>query len=238
MALSFGTCIHHALFIWNATGSQAEALAEFSKICDENDIPLTDDKRSKTNGAAILLAYFAQYEAERKLEERIAGEVGFCLPLPEMDDVMVVGKIDYLFRRDGKLRARDHKTASQIGASYKYNVNPALAPNIYTWAIESILEEKIQMFDIDALLVAVQKRENVRFPLMRSQWRIDSALEDFRQAARDIRSKIKSGEFDRNTKHCSSYGGCDYHDICTTQNPASIIDSMFVKEVWRPYAAD
>jgi len=238
MALSFGHCVHEALFTWYDTGDQAAALLRWNAICDENNIPLDGDKRSKTNGAAILLHYFGQYNVERKREERLAGEVGFCLPVPGIERVMIAGRMDYLYTVSGNLRIRDHKTASQIGSNYTYNVNPSLAAAVYTWAAETVLERRVEMFDFDVVLVAKEKREAIRFPVMRSQWKIDSALEDLRMAARDIRSKVASGAWDRNLKHCSSYGGCQYHAICTTENPAPIIQSMFTIEPWKPYVVE
>ena len=238
MPLTFGHCMHEALYTWYETGDRGLAIRKWKEVTIASEIPFDGDKRSQVNGLFILDHYIKKYDEERQTETRLGGEMGFCLPIPGLEDTMIAGRLDYIFSKGDSLRIRDHKTASGIGESYRFNVRPNIAASIYTWAAETLIEQRVEMFDFDVILVAKEKREAIRFPVTRSQFDIDQALDDLRVVCRDIRAKVKSGEWEKNTDHCSQWGGCEYYDICTTADPRSIIDSMFCIEPWRPYVTD
>ncbi len=90
------------------------------------------------------------------------------------------------------------------------------------------------MAELDGILLAKQKRDFQRVPIMYSQHDVDRCLRDLGIVARDIKRRVAEGEWDHNTDECTSYGVCAYRDLCNDTDPEPMIQLAYKVEPWCP----
>jgi hypothetical protein len=244
LALTLGSCFHHALEVWDETGGDdGAALVAFANLAKSAGMPekpsaemrTADKKRTIVNGLDILQGYFNKWRSELKEETTIAREVGFALPLPSNPKTIVCGKMDKKFTRSGTRRIRDYKSASSIANNIATFARPNNQAQIYMWADSVISDERPELFDFDFLLVAVEKRNYERVLITWNKWDIEQMLFDLECLDKDIRYCLKNNAWPRSTGRCRDFGGCPFLGVCNVSNPEALLEAEFRVEYWRPY---
>ncbi len=129
-----GIVVHSVLEHWNFEGDDLErALARAS-----SDLRATDRAAVLPRARALLQAFLKGPDAEEIAAGRILGrEIPFTMPLS--DGRCIVGVIDIVFVKDGKLHVRDYKTG---GENKKYETQQG----IYVAAMKKLFPGKETVF--------------------------------------------------------------------------------------------
>ena len=239
LPLEFGKCIHSSLdHLYNNGWDIEGAVALFNKEYKEN-LEL-DDKRTLVMGEWILRNYASHYASQPwKL---VKSEFPFEVSLPNGNTF--TGRIDKIVEWDGVLWVVDHKTTSQLGASYFKMAEPNAQFTGYTYAAKKLGFPVVGTV-VDALLVAkgLLKAEsrNKLTPLARYDAHYsDEALIEWEQWAintqLDIARDEVNGVWNPNFNSCVNWGECTYRSMCK-EIPAlreRILATDYRDEEWNP----
>lgn len=236
--LEFGSCIHSALDILYQGWDVEKAVTHFVTTYKE-DLE-QDDKRTLAMGEWIIRNYAAHY-ADQPWKV-VKTEFPFTIDMPHGNKF--IGRIDKIIEWDGVLWVVDHKTTSQLGASYFKMAEPNSQFAGYTYAAKKLGFPVVGTV-IDAMLVAkgLMKAETRAklTPLARYDVHYpDEMLEEWLSWAihtqADIRTDEEMGVWNPNFDACTYYGECRFRRVCK-EIPAlreKIIDMDYKIEKWDP----
>lgn len=213
---------------------------------EEPSIEDADHAKSLPNMLGALGSYFQVHPLDtdslkphRLPSGKPAIEFTFAIPLsicnPETGEpILYTGRCDMIGEYNGQLFVVDEKTTSGIGPTW-FN-NWALKSQLtgYVWAARQY------GFDVAGAIIrgiAILKREfkHAESIQYRPQWMIDRW---YKQTERDLARLIecwKEDYYDYNLDSaCSSYGGCQFLKICSSNNPEPWLEADFEKRVWDP----
>jgi len=216
MAPAFGSAIHKALDTWYA-GKGIDAAITVFKTEFKEDLEI-DGKRTWAMGEWILKNYEDKYQDQPFKVIRTEHE--FCLELPNKNKL--IGRIDKIIDWEGALWVMDHKTTSQLGASFFKKHTPNMQFDGYIWAAKQE-GYNVQGVLVDAILVAKGLLESssrakltplARDFATRSQESIDSYLDHVSKIQGDIKLCEELDDWYPNYDSCTQYGECEYRRIC------------------------
>lgn len=190
-------------------------------------------------------------------------ELGFSLYLMDWVrkgrrvPVMFVGRWDRIMRSryDGKLWVFEVKTTSSGLTYFVLQVKPNHQITGYVYAAREILGLDVAGVVWDCAFVSSRKpnlktndhwlqvgidfeKDFARQETRRTFQDLEEWLFDVRKATRDYLTLQDSGEprWHRNAPTaCHMYGGCQFRDVCASNNPSTILSSEFKKEKWKPW---
>lgn len=216
-----------------------DSIKEFIKSAEPIRFLGDDDKRSLAQGIKILKAYFKQY-AEDGLEV-LRSEDG--IPYVEQpvegllyeDSKMKIifhGQIDLILRNKitGEIHYSDHKTTTALGKEFYNRISPNHQYTGYVWAGNQILGVKSNSFMVNGIQVAKTKNEFARQFTTINEADIEEMKMAYVEASERLIKAIELNQFSQTTvSACSSYGGCPYHDICSSPKALrqTIIESKY-----------
>lgn len=247
-APSFGKSIHLALNSWYVDHNIKKAIDIFKADYIEN-IEI-DDKRTHKMGEWILNNYDNKYrdqnieliENEKTFEIDVPGQLAF-------PNNKFIGRIDKIIKWNGCLWIMDHKTTSQLGATYFYMAEPNLQFLGYAWAARKLGYE-IKGVLVDAILVAkgllpgTSKNNNLtplaRYDIYYKQEQFIEWEETVFSIIRDIHDAEEHNEWYPNFNSCTDFGECPYRRICKEDKEIRprIIEADFKVEYWNPLDKD
>jgi hypothetical protein len=213
------------------------------------DWPFDDPEEYRNFSTAVTFIekYNAHYPMEGfeivKLPDgRPAIEVPFAVPLGELDingdltvrnpdgtiitkhfdklKVVWTGRIDLIYRREGRIYIMDHKSTSMMGPQYFKEFDLSSQVYGYLWAASTLLNQPVAGFIVNAL--AFRKPTPKGKPYEFSRYPVpadDSLIQEWQQDTMFILSDFvemaKRGYFPKHTKWCvGKYGVCSYAPIC------------------------
>ena len=248
MAPEFGGAIHKALDVMyqGKMRSGDFLLAEGIQVFKESfkeDLVL-DDKRTHRMGEWILGNYATTYHNEPF--DVVAIEQDFTLPLPNGNNL--IGRIDKILSWDGLYWVMDHKTTSQLGASYGQSLAPNGQFTGYLWAARQLGFPKCVGVIVDAILVAkglLQASSRARMtPLARfdsytSDDQIAEWLETVIKIQKDIKHQEEHDVWPQDGMFngmCTYYGQCAYRKLCSEERGLrdKIIPMDYDVSFWDP----
>ncbi len=241
-APDFGKGVHCGLDSWYVTRDVDQAIGMFKKNYKEQ--PEVDDKRTWKMGEWILKNYDTTYQDQPwKL---VQSEQSFEIPLPNGNKH--IGRIDKIVDWDGMLWVVDHKTTSQLGASYFKMAEPNLQFLGYVWAARQMGYQVVGVI-VDAILVAkglLEASSRAKLtPLARydkyvSQEELDEWLETVLRIHGDIKICADQGVWYPNFDACNYYGECSYRRVCKEPKDIRerIIQLDYRVEHWDPRRKD
>lgn len=248
-SLHFGSAIHKGLELYYSGFELNEILNAVECMLTPSDTTGWDQKdfereqTLKATARGMLTAYVYHFNDRESFEE-IKPEWQFSLPVinPATDypvrNVRHEGKVDGLFKKEGRWWLREFKTASQVGRDYlerlkldtqitsyveaaERTLNIDIAGVIYTIlkkpSIKQKQDENVQQF-CERVEADYVERPDFYFhqeELFRGhddflEWRYEKY-----ETAKDIENARKTGRFYRNTSMCTLYGQCEYMPLCT-----------------------
>jgi hypothetical protein len=216
------------------------SLRRLIEVAKELNIPdESEDARNIKNLVLVMNDYFEKWDSTRAEEKVLESEISFSLPLPTEKGVTVCGRIDLVVSRGKLVKIRDFKHSTSMGDSFPKRARPNNQFPLYMWAYETTSAGKrVDVAELDGILLAKSKRDFQRVPIMHSQYDAERCLSDLGAVARDIKRKIETQEWDHNTSQCTSYGVCAYRDLCNDSDPEPMIELGFRIEPWEPGAYD
>jgi hypothetical protein len=172
----------------------------------------------------------------------VKSEFPFEVDLPNGNKL--IGRIDKIIEWDGLLWVVDHKTTSQLGASYFKMAEPNAQFMGYTYAARKVGFPVVGTV-IDALLVAkglLEAKSRAKLtPLARYDAHYsDELMDEWMKWACVTQERIaldeKADYWIPNYESCTYYGDCSYRCLCKEipQVRDRIIGMDFKKEEWHP----
>ncbi len=277
-ALAFGLGWHAAMDrVWDGVRSQLENktivenamrafLHEWVKAGFPDWDAMTDDDfkmlAPRTPDTAYdMINHYLAHRRDSFLEgiEVLDIERPFAVPLfPDDPDVFYVGRLDKVFRWNGRIWVGEHKTTSLYkrdgGFRHAWIEQFQLSSQVdgYIHAVKMIYGETAAGVMIDGALVHRKERAFTWIPIERHPDALNSwlwnAQERVRRIADDDRNlsahvSDRAVEFlpayPQNTESCVQYGStCAYLNLCKNiQDPSRITDKPmnYVQERWEPF---
>lgn len=205
-----------------------------------------ESEKSLINMLGALCEYFTNYGFRTDsitplfLENHPCVEFSFALPIPGTshpetgDPILYTGRFDLLGLYNDQLFIVDEKTAGQLGPSWFNNWTLRSQITGYCWAAREYGHPVVGAI-IRGLAILKKDYKHAEAIEYRQQWQIDRWLFQLR---RDIERMVecwKSGYFDYNLdSSCSSYGGCTFLPVCSSNQPERWLEADYVQRVWNP----
>jgi PD-(D/E)XK nuclease superfamily len=203
------------------------------------------DKRSLSSGIWALGHYFRVYWNDIYVtacdEQGPIVERTFSVPFLEARDfdVELFGTIDTVLRNEasGEVLPGDHKTSSQMGSDFLNRIKPNHQYTGYLWGAKHALGLETENFLINGIQVKARPLTARGGPPTFTRQITKRTEQDFAEfrdvvdwACRSYLSWIKHevwplGPIDA----CSSWGGCQFLDICSAPNSlrSNILEAKF-----------
>lgn len=215
LAVLFGKSIHKALDSWWVDKDVSKAVGIFKE--DFKERPDEDDKRTHSMGEWIIKNYDSKYRNQP--QELVVGEQEFTIRLPNGNNF--IGRIDKIVRWDGALWVLDHKTTSQLGASYRKTIEPNLQFTGYIYAARALGYHAVGVI-VDAILVAKgltsAKNSSLTALARFDGYKSEEVIEEWLKTAVSIQGRIRIDSdcdaWTPNWDACTYYGECPYRRIC------------------------
>lgn len=209
-----------------ATGSQ-ESIRQFVLAAPGLHCLPDTDKRSVSQGVKILIAYFKHYHNDGFSVLNHNGkpciEQDFSFIIHE-DSQMVIeyfGRIDVIMqnKQTGITVIADHKTTAALGSQFYSRLKPNHQYTGYVLGAKQCLGVDTNLFMINGIQVAKTKTEFARQITERDETDFHELKLAVIDSVLRLRSYHDRKEFPQNAPEpCSSYGSCEYLDVCQANN--------------------
>ncbi len=269
IALNFGSAFHHVLeHLYKTYGTAYRGQTQNAEIInlaykgnfyDSGTIQVLqtpeDDYRTIPYLVQGVSKYLSDYPAEPfTLATMPSGqpgvEVPFAFPLGTITSrifgtipIVWTGRLDLVYRLDGRLGLLDHKTTSMMGPQFFAEFDIAHQFYGYAAALEYILGETVHEVMINGLGCRKPTRTGVQFEFNRhiipinrdllDEWHTDSLA-----LVANYIQNCEEGYFPKQTKWCiGKYGSCQYRGLCTlppSSRESAINTSEFRTVTWDP----
>lgn len=270
LPLAFGLSWHSAMdVIWQhvySVPSRDElarlALAKFEETWEGEGLPTDMDvdqvkafgARTPSVAHEMLRCYIEKRQKILWEAKLLAAEQAFAVPLPGLDEIWYIGRLDKVIELNGQLLVIEHKTSSE------YKVDGGFKSlYIESWYNDAQVKgyqyggtlffPGLSQVWVDAALVHLRVHDAFRFIPIAHQFPIlQEWVEDTKAWIREVRldtccwndaGKLAGGTFRRNENSCiGKYGACPFLNICRTQHDPSQLDGPpegYVEEEWRPF---
>lgn len=241
IAADFGRVIHLCLDEMYKSWDLAKCISILK--ANWKDYP-EDQKRTIAVGEKILKLYHEKYKDPPF--KVLASEIEFTVPIPDTP-YKLIGRIDKIIDWHETIEVMDHKTTSQLGATYFYKIKPNAQFTGYVWAAR-LFGYPASGVLLDVLLVAkgllVPAQLARLTPLGRDESMVtQDDIEDYRMALfdtlYDINACYTSGKWPKTgmfSESCTDYSECPYRKICKEDANIreAIIISDYKVEPWDP----
>lgn len=269
MPLTFGLSWHDAMdVVWTYAKQvpQAElprlALAKFIERWEEQGLPGEPDidqataMGARTPGTAheMLHNYVAKRWAMLQEAALVACEQPFAVPMPGMEGVWYIGRLDKVLDYQQQRLVIEHKTTSE------YKIDGGFKTQwVEGWYSDSQVKgyqfggglffENLTQVWVDGALVHKKVHDAFKFVPVAHQFpMLEEWITDTRQwvtrvqrdtAQWNANRVLKDGNFPKNENSClGKYGACQFKDICQSVADPSKLDSVpqgYKEERWEPF---
>ena len=261
--LVFGRAWHEALeHLYKTKFAPEEVPTAYEKFLADYraELPESTDSwfKGKTpdNALLALVEYTKEwandaYEIE-VLDTEVGGKVGIGQgPQGQERDITV--KLDLVGVKNGQIMALEHKTGSQAGETWANQWKLSIQIGAYLHALMACYpcDGYNPIIWVNGTFFYAKSRKFLRVPMQRSgaamlNWLqtvhhlYDAIERDFAHLAQCGVEDPVMGAFPMHPTACTSYAGCQYHDLCTcVANPLQYVGEPitgFVEYWWDPLA--
>lgn len=256
-ALGYGSAWHKGLEVYYATGGDVDAaLAAMAALWQDPADP--SDYRTLDRCQSALKSYinhWGDYDAEAKTWGKTVGmpdtpciELGAEVWWPGGLHPYAV-KIDRIVEHNGLVFVEDHKTTSQLGATYfqQYTLSNQMLG--YVWVAQQLLERPVAGIRINAHGILKSQNKFERQVIHYSQETLKEWAANFNvRVARLARAfdldPNREGLLEawpRNYNACvRKYHTCQFIDVCTMPERirAHALDTQFEHNSWNPFTVE
>lgn len=175
-------------------------------------------------------------------DNRPAVEYTFAIPIDVQHPdtgvpILFCGRFDLLGYYKDTMCIVDEKTTSRLGETWTQQWDLRSQFLGYCWALQQA-GFRVNQAVVRGISILKTKYGHLECVVTYPDWQIERW---YAQTCRDIRSFIenwKEGYWDYNYgEACSSYGGCEYKDLCLASKPENWLGS-FERRMWNPLEKD
>lgn len=269
LPLVFGLSWHSAMdVVWEYVHKVARkdlpsyAMAKFLDTWTENgmndELSVEDQVRLAPRTPGIAHEMLAKYiDARWDILtgcELMSSEQPFAVPIPGMEKVLYIGRMDKVIRYNGGTIPIEHKTTTEYKKEGGFRET-----YLNAWHSDSQIKgyqfgggmffDDLHQVWVDAALVHKTVHDKFKFipvahqlPLLK-EW-VDDTREWITRINNDLmrfkNDGLVPGVFPKNENSCfGKYGACQFIDICRTQhNPDSLTEAPagYIVEKWEPFS--
>jgi hypothetical protein len=209
--------------------------------------PPEGSAKSRDRMIGALDYYFQQWPLDTDTAKPIIGsngpmiEFSFAEPLPILHPVtgnplVYSGRADMVCSLGtAGTFIEDDKTASSLGAQWAAQWDLRSQFTGYSWAYSQIFGKAPAGVLVRGVSILKTKYDHAQAITYRPQWQIDRWLT---QTVRDLDRVIeawRSNYWDFNLdESCSSYGGCQFRQVCLQHDPRDWLAMYFERRAWNP----
>ena len=257
--LIFGRAWHEALeHLYKTKFAPEEIPTAYEKFLSDyrSELPESTDSwfKGKTpdNALLALVEYTKEWANDAYEIEVLDTEVGGKVGIGQNREITV--KLDLVGVKDKKIMALEHKTGSQAGETWANQWKLSIQIGAYLHALMACYpcEGYDPTIWVNGTFFYVKSRKFIRVPMQRSgaamlNWLttvhtlIDQIEGDFTKLARCSVEDPVLDAFPMHPTACTSYAGCQFHDLCTCiANPLQYVGEEpltgFREYWWDPLA--
>jgi hypothetical protein len=205
-----------------------------------------DSAKSPTRMAGAFEYYFENYPFDREHLFPIvlpggkhAIEFSFAHPLPIAhpitgDPLLFCGRMDSILDYSGSAMICDEKTTSQLGPTWSRQWDLRGQFTGYAWGCREA-GIKVHGSVIRGVSILKSKYETQQAIIFSHDWQIERWFDETCDWIEGIVSAWKRKRFNHNLGDaCSSYGGCGFKMVCSSQEEAKWLDTYFERRQWNP----
>jgi len=258
--LAFGLAWHSGQDVaWKHARSVSQqelprlAMAAFLETWEEQGLPAEPSleqlemlgMRNPSTAHEMYISYIAHRWPVLKEAKLLAIEQPFAVPLPEIEDVWYVGRLDKVIQYNGQTLVIEHKTTSEYKKDGGFKTD-----YVEGWFSDSQVKGyqfggglfyggNTQVW-IDAALVHKTVHNAFRFiPIAHQTPLLLEWLADTREWIRKLNESNELKVWPKNENQCyHKFGRCQFLDICrTVVDPAKLDEPPpgYVEEFWQPF---
>lgn len=229
------------------------ALARFLEVWQEeglNPDPTLEDAerwgaRTPQNAHEMYVNYIEQRWAMLRTAELLAVEQPFAVPVPKMEGVWYVGRLDKVVRCEGQQLVLEHKTTSD------YKIDGGFRSSyVDSWYSDSQVKgyqfggglyyPGLTTVWVDAALVHKKVHDKFRFiPVSHHMQMLEEWQIDLRDWISRVQADNSRGYYPKNENNCmGKYGPCSFLNICRTTPDNMIpkdVPEGYTVEEWKPF---
>lgn len=220
-------------------GQRALFIAYGDFVCPE------DNPKSLPMMVTALDEYFMHYPMTTDhiqplmTKDKAAVEFSFSIPLPIDHPVtgmplIYAGRFDMLGLYQDQLWVVDEKTTKQLGATWPKQWRLRSQFTGYCWGARTV-DYPVAGAIIRGIAIYKKSFGHAESIQYRQQWQIDQW---YTQLLYDIERMIvcwKSGYWGYDLGDaCAAYGGCEFVEVCTSQDAQRWLTQDFIQQEWHP----
>jgi len=245
----FGKAFHSAMASYYRGTDTKTATKKFLEVgrSDVSALPIlvdhTEEVRSLERGVDALEEYFATHPLDKEDWKILAVEVPLSIPISADPPIVYQGIGDLFVEVGEDIWYVDHKTTKALGQDYfKTRLRPNDRITGYLFLAQEHFKKTIRTAMVNVICIKKRDIEFARGTTHRNQLDFEEWFERVQRKGKEIYSKIKNGGvFEKDTEHCSIYGGCLMIEICKTADHPSMAGelerkkkALFVERFWDP----
>ena len=222
-----------------------------------------ENPRSIERGINLFEAWVAKYEKEpfklmRKPDGTPFTELRFTLNIGEYNGIQiaVTGTIDKIVEAGNRIYVLDIKTTRRALSQFQNSMRPNHQLTGYFAGAREFLGEKVFSVGYDAIFISKRKpntkkggwfnygvdfeKDFMRTFTTRSEKDVElwqkNMLDDAVDILRNMEDRPEAPWSMNAPTACWRYGRCDYLDVCNHNRDKIVIDSLYERKEWKPYA--
>lgn len=166
-------------------------------------------------------------------------EFSFAEPLDILhpvtgNPILYCGRADCIFKRAGGVWICDEKTTQQMGASWSSQWDLRSQFSGYAWAAHRI-GIRCDGAIVRGIAIYKTKYETMEVPSYRPEWRLDRWEANTISWIQRMIDCYHTGVWQYNEdSECTSYGGCQFRQVCSSQEPQPWLETYFERRKWNP----
>ena len=219
-----------AFFVNGLSAEESVALGLQALLLSYGDFECpSDSAKSAVNMAGAFEFYFDRYPLGQDGTEpvtfasgRKAIEFSFAHPLPLIhpesgEPLLFSGRMDAILKAFGGRFICDEKTTSQLGASWSKQWDLRAQFSAYAWGCRES-GEPVNGVLVRGVSILKTRFDTLQAVSYRPDWQIDRWYSEMLEWVEDMIKSYKRNSYRHSLGNaCSEYGGCQFRQICMTQ---------------------
>lgn len=228
----------------DADASVAAGKVRLADFYGDFDTP-SDSAKTKDRMLGAFDFYFSHYPLDHVVAPILLPggkrgiELSFAEPLPIKnpdtgDPLIYVGRADAILNFGGGRYITDEKTTTQLGASWSRQWDLRSQFMGYIWLCR---QSGIPVTGalIRGVSILKTKYETQQAIVNHPQWSIDRWVAEMLMWVEDLVTCYKTNRWRHNFDHaCAEYGGCQFRQVCASQDETSQLETFFERRAWNP----
>jgi hypothetical protein len=228
----------------NSETAIAEGIGELLRFYGDFECP-AESAKSPNRMAGAFEFYWSNYPLDEETSPIIlpggkrAIEVSIAEPLPILNPetgnpLIYCGRMDAILNFGGGAYITDEKTTTQLGASWSRQWDLRSQFMGYAWgARQSGI--KVNGALVRGISILKTKYDTQQAVINQPDWKIDRWYAEMLDWVQDLVICWDTRKWKHNFDHaCAEYGGCQFRDVCSSQEESPWLETYFERRQWNP----